>query len=93
MNEEMTQKEAKFIFESETTPTEYGNMTTHFPSFYWQYAKLGTFLAISLISVIGVISNQSRSELFFKKTSVPRKGWNLSVKNASTVLTNLKVVT
>lgn len=62
MNEEMTQKEAKFIFESETTPTEYGNMTTHFPSFYWQYAKLGTFLAISLISVIGVISNQSRSE-------------------------------
>lgn len=62
MNEESMKKEAIFIFESETTPTEYGNMATHFPSFYWQYAKLGTFLAISLISVIGVISNQSRRE-------------------------------
>ena len=63
MNEEMMQKEAIFIFESETTPTEYGNVASHFPMFYWQYAKSGTFLSICLISVVGIITNQSRREL------------------------------
>ena len=29
MNEQMMQKEAIFIFESETTPTEYGNVASH----------------------------------------------------------------
>ncbi len=56
MNEEIIQNniqnDAMFVFESETTPNEYGNMAVHFPMFYWQYARFGTFLTLSLISVI-----------------------------------------
>lgn len=66
MNEEMIknniQNDARFVFESETTPNEYGNMAVHFPMFYWQYARFGTFLSLSFISVIGIFSSQSKSE-------------------------------
>lgn len=66
MNEEMIQNniqnDAMFIFESETTPNEYGNMAAHFPMFYWQYTRFGTFLSLCLISLIGIFSSQSKSE-------------------------------
>lgn len=66
MNEKIIQNniqsDAMFVFESETTPNEYGNMAVHFPRLYWQYARFGTVLTLSLVSVIGIISNQSKSE-------------------------------
>lgn len=98
------QNEAKYIFDSETTPAEYGNMVAHFPMFYRQYARFGTVLALGLVSIFGIISNLSKSEsiisfllleflmLIVYKIRLKEMAKNSFEKNAKTVLIYLEEI-
>lgn len=46
MKREESKDKILYICESEMTAQEYGEMTTHFPIFYWYYVAYGTVLSV-----------------------------------------------
>ncbi len=60
MNDIQKDTVAIYIFDSETTPSEYGEMTKYFPRFYWQYMKTGTLLSLSIVAFCGMINELSK---------------------------------